>query len=184
MISVLYAVFVPGFASILLKRKKLQSVCSKLLNKTITLVFNIRICKWARFPPAMPIAVTELQCVRCAGLGPCGPRLGEGWAQWSTCALCLGSHANTFPSVLLPCRLCVLVASVFSAACTCKGSGVWVDDQASLTVTAVTCGPRFVSPMAVNDIDLTACLRDEKFLRMLLVIVVCHKRLTDFYKPK
>lgn len=60
--------------------------------------------------------------------------------------------------VPLACRPCVLAASVFSAAQSPAG-GVWVDGQAPLTVTAVTCELRFVSLRAVNDIDLTACSR-------------------------
>lgn len=78
----------------------------------------------------------------------------------------------------------MLAASVFSAAQGPEGGGVWVDGQAPLTVTAVTCELRFVSLRAVNDIDLTACLRliycncklasMKIYLRMLLVMVVCH----------
>lgn len=62
----------------------------------------------------------------------------------------------------------MLAASVFSAAQSPDG-GVWVDGQASLIVTAVTCEPRFVSLRAVNDVDLTACLR----------LIYCNCKLTS-----
>ena len=63
------------------------------------------------------------------------------------------------PLHLLACRPCVLAAGVFSAVCGPEGCIVWVDDWASLTVTEVTYESHFVFPRALNDIDLTACLR-------------------------
>lgn len=138
---VICSVFASGFAIFLLKRKSaLELLWQSTENAKSDLQYSyIKVGKHL----TMIAAVTGPQ-------GPALPLLCPG--QGPTLGACKVSRLWSWPAAQMP------VLSPAARGPCGPEAGVWVDDWAALTITAVTHEPSFQASKAVSDPVLTACL--------------------------